>query len=155
MMSFEQAVDECCGAIATFVGTTRNTFQGKTVTQLSYEAYAPMALKQMKKICLEMRNTWTEMRKIVILHRLGVCPVGQASVMIAASSPHRKEALNAVHWAIDQLKKTVPIWKKEHYTDGSSWKQNKSYVPRELFRENENDDRKKDAAIESRGLDKN
>mmetsp|Transcript_25486 Transcript_25486/g.40914 ORF Transcript_25486/g.40914 Transcript_25486/m.40914 type:complete len:115 (+) Transcript_25486:933-1277(+) len=114
-----------------------------------------MALKQMKKICLEMRNTWTEMRKIVILHRLGVCPVGQASVMIAASSPHRKEALNAVHWAIDQLKKTVPIWKKEHYTDGSSWKQNKSYVPRELFRENENDDRKKDAAIESRGLDKN
>jgi len=115
------AVDESCGAIATFVGTTRNTFQGKLVTKLSYEAYAPMALKQMKKICLEMRKKWSgEMKKIVILHRLGACPVGEASVMIAVSSPHRKEALNAVHWAIDQLKKTVPIWKKEHYTGNNN-----------------------------------
>uniref|UniRef100_A0A7S3ZIS3 Molybdopterin synthase catalytic subunit n=1 Tax=Lotharella globosa TaxID=91324 RepID=A0A7S3ZIS3_9EUKA len=124
-------VSECCGAIATFVGTTRDNFDGKQVTMLSYEAYAPMAMKQLSLISKEIRNRWA-VKKIAILHRLGVCPIGEASVMIAVSSPHRKAALEACHWAIDTLKAKVPIWKKEHYKDGSTWKQNKEFDPATL-----------------------
>uniref|UniRef100_A0A7S2TT23 Molybdopterin synthase catalytic subunit n=1 Tax=Lotharella oceanica TaxID=641309 RepID=A0A7S2TT23_9EUKA len=124
-------VSDCCGAIATFVGTTRNNFDGKIVTMLSYEAYAPMAMKQLSLISNQIRKKWP-VKKIAILHRLGVCPVGEASVIIAISSPHRKAALEACHWAIDTLKAQVPIWKKEHYQDGSTWKQNKEFDPKAL-----------------------
>ncbi|GMH39749.1 hypothetical protein BSKO_07647 [Bryopsis sp. KO-2023] len=111
------------GAIATFSGVTRNEFRGKTVVKLEYEAYVPMAVAKLKEICQQIRGKW-EVRKIAIAHRTGVVPVRHPSVIIAISSAHRKEALEATHWAIDELKATVPIWKKEFFDDGSVWKEN-------------------------------
>lgn len=118
---------ESCGAISLFVGTTRDNFDGKTVVQLEYEAYEAMALKTMNQICDEMRIHWPDIKNVGIHHRLGTVPVKEASVVIAVSSPHRNSSLEAVHFAIDELKKCVPVWKKEKYADGqgSEWKENK------------------------------
>eukprot|EP00914_Ancora_sagittata_P010628 GHVO01020626.1.p1 GENE.GHVO01020626.1~~GHVO01020626.1.p1 ORF type:complete len:147 (-),score=16.53 GHVO01020626.1:33-473(-) len=117
---------ESCGAISLFIGTTRDNFDGQRVVRLEYEAYNAMAEKEMIKICKEMRQKWTELEHIAIIHRLGLVPVTEASVIVAASSPHRKDSLEAIHWAVDTLKATVPIWKKEVYDEGSSaWKENK------------------------------
>ncbi|KAL5005251.1 hypothetical protein ScPMuIL_018707 [Solemya velum] len=114
-----------CGAISLFIGTTRDHFDGKEVVQLEYEAYRPMAEKKMKEICQQIRDKWP-VENISVVHRVGVVPVCEASIVIALSSPHRKEAMEAVQFAIDTLKATVPIWKKELYGDGtSSWKENK------------------------------
>ncbi|KAJ8601508.1 hypothetical protein CTAYLR_006706 [Chrysophaeum taylorii] len=118
--------DPACGAIATFVGVTRDTFEDKTVAKLSYEAYGPMALKEMRRLCELARERW-DVKKCAILHRTGEVPIGGASVVIAVSAPHRKDALEACAWLIDELKATVPIWKKESYVDGDAppqWKQN-------------------------------
>jgi len=120
------------GAISVFVGTTRNTFKGKKVLRLEYEAYEPMALKQMRELCNEMRQRWPNVVKCAILHRTGVVAVGEASVVIAVSSPHRREALESVAWCIDELKSRVAIWKKELYEDGSSWKENAEWDPATL-----------------------
>jgi len=113
------------GAVATFSGTTRDNFQGRQVIKLEYEAYAPMAIKEMHKICLKLRKRW-ELLKIAIIHRIGTVPLAETSVLIAVSSAHRREALDAVSFAIDELKATVPIWKREFYADGSEsvWKEN-------------------------------
>ncbi|KAJ3178006.1 hypothetical protein HDU87_003783 [Geranomyces variabilis] len=119
------------GAIATFSGTTRNSFivsgVRKSVTELSYEAYAPMAIAQFHTILNEAQTThFPTVIKLAVAHRTGVVPVGQESVIIAASSPGRKDAQNATAWILDELKRRVPIWKKEHYGDGSvaTWKEN-------------------------------
>ncbi|KAK7499658.1 hypothetical protein BaRGS_00008999 [Batillaria attramentaria] len=121
----ERATSPTSGAIGLFVGTTRNNFEGKTVLRLEYEAYMPMAKKKMLETCELVRDKWN-VENIVMVHRIGVVPVGEASIVIAVSSPHRKEALEAVHFAIDHVKATVPVWKKEIYGDeSSSWKQNK------------------------------
>lgn len=113
------------GAISMFIGTTRNNFEGKEVVRLEYEAYAPMAEKEIKKICSQIRNKWS-VEHIAVYHRLGLVPVTESSVIIAISSPHRKESLDAVHFAIDALKASVPIWKKEFYKEGpAEWKENK------------------------------
>lgn len=95
---------------------------------MEYEAYEAMALKTMNQICEELRARWPDIKHIGIHHRLGTVPVKEASVVIAVSSPHRKSSLEAVHFAIDELKKSVPVWKKEQYADGegcSEWKENK------------------------------
>ena len=115
-----------CGAISIFVGTTRDNFEGKTVINLQYEAYESMALKSLQNICKEIRSKWQLVENIAIYHRLGTVPVKEASIIIAISSPHRSDAMQAVEWCIDNVKKSVPIWKKEVY-DGHSdtWKQNK------------------------------
>ncbi|XP_077989221.1 molybdopterin synthase catalytic subunit-like [Glandiceps talaboti] len=113
------------GAISVFIGTTRDNCDGKKVTKLEYEAYKPMAEKEILKICQQIRVKW-DVENIAVVHRIGVVPVTEASVIIAISSAHRKEALEAVHYSIDTLKTTVPIWKKEVYADGSNnWKENK------------------------------
>uniref|UniRef100_A0A2R5LJ38 Molybdopterin synthase catalytic subunit n=1 Tax=Ornithodoros turicata TaxID=34597 RepID=A0A2R5LJ38_9ACAR len=113
------------GAISVFIGTTRNHFQGKKVEKLSYEAYDPMALREMRRLCSLIREQWT-VKNIAIIHRLGEVPIGEASVVIAVSAEHRQEPLDAVKWAIDELKSRVPIWKKEVYMDSSTeWKENK------------------------------
>lgn len=113
-----------CGAVSLFIGTTRDSFQGKKVKQLEYEAYESMAKKEMKKICDDIHAKW-KVGKVAIVHRVGVVPITEASVVIAVSSPHRKESLEAVQYAIDTLKQTVPIWKKEIYVDETSeWKDN-------------------------------
>jgi len=113
------------GAISTFSGTTRNTFDGKKVIRLEYESYIPMAEKELKKICSLIRTKWNVIG-IAIYHRIGVVPIGESSVIIVISSAHRHDSLEAVQFGIDELKATVPIWKKEVYEDNSHiWKENK------------------------------
>jgi molybdopterin synthase catalytic subunit len=112
------------GAVSTFLGTTRDNFEGKEVTTLEYEAYPEMALTTMQDICTRIREQW-DVICVVIQHKLGPCPIGDISVLIAVSSEHRRESLQAVQFAIDELKKSVPIWKKEKYACGDSlWKEN-------------------------------
>ncbi|XP_060617459.2 molybdopterin synthase catalytic subunit-like [Anolis sagrei] len=118
-------ISPCCGAVSLFIGTTRNNFEGRKVIQLDYEAYAPMAEAELKKICADIRLKWPSVKHIAIHHRLGSVPISEASVMVAISSPHRTESLEAVQYCINTLKATVPIWKKEVYEDDSSWKGNK------------------------------
>ncbi|XP_051894282.1 molybdopterin synthase catalytic subunit [Pristis pectinata] len=115
-----------CGAVSLFMGTTRNHFEGKKVVQLEYEAYIPMAEAEIKKICRNIRNQWPTVQHISVHHRLGLVNVTEASVIIAISSPHRNESLEAVKYCIDTLKATVPIWKKEIYENEEyTWKENK------------------------------
>lgn len=114
-----------CGAISLFVGTTRDTFDDKNVVTLEYEAYHGMAEKEMRKLCDEARNAFP-VENIVIIHRLGVVEVCEASIIVAVSSVHRREAMAATTFIMDKIKARVPVWKKEVYSDGSkSWKENK------------------------------
>ncbi|KAL2322337.1 hypothetical protein Fmac_026716 [Flemingia macrophylla] len=117
------------GAIATFSGTTRNTFEGKTVQELRYEAYVPMAIRCMKSICSSARLSWS-LHSIAVVHRLGTVPVGETSVFVAISSIHRADALEACRFLIDEIKATVPIWKKEVYSNGEVWKENNEFLQR-------------------------
>src|SRR5258708_39419339 len=115
-----QAAAPADGALCLFVGVVRNENGGRPVVRLEYEAYEEMALRLMEEIAAETRQRWpgTEVR---IVHRLGRLAIGEASVAVAAASPHRGEAFAACRHAIDTLKKTVPIWKKEFYADGEGW----------------------------------
>ena len=122
-------LDPTAGGLALFIGTTRDSFTTndgvvKSVVQLEYEAYQPMAIKEMSKIATLAREKWPELTNISFVHRLGIVPVMEASIVIAVSSPHRTDALAAVPWMTDQLKHRVPIFKREVYLDGSEWKQN-------------------------------
>ena len=112
--------DDACGGISAFIGTVRNDTHGKEVTQLDFSTYKPMALKEMKKIAdraLEKFN----INKIAIHHAEGMLQIGAIPVIIAASAKHRKAAFEACEFAIDTLKETVPIWKKEYFSDGEVW----------------------------------
>ena len=116
--------DPGCGAVSTFVGTTRDNFNGKRVQKLSYEGYVPMAVKELKKLCTEATLKFN-VAKIATVHVLGACPVGEPSVILACSSPHRRDALHCCEFLIDELKARVPIWKREVYEgDESVWKEN-------------------------------
>lgn len=117
------------GAIATFSGTTRDTFDGKTVVELIYEAYIPMAIRCIKSVCASARESWN-LHSIAVAHRLGTVPVGGTSVFIAVSSVHRADALEACRYLIDEIKATVPIWKKEVYSNGEVWKENTEFLER-------------------------
>lgn len=124
LLKLTQAVtDPAAGAISTFIGTTRNNFENKAVLYLEYEAYVPMAVAKLKELCLAVQQKW-QVTHVAMAHRTGTVKVCEASVIIAVSSPHRLAALEAAHWAIDELKATVPIWKKEFFEDGSVWKEN-------------------------------
>jgi molybdopterin synthase catalytic subunit len=122
--------DPSCGAVATFVGVTRDNFNGKQVLKLSYEGYVPMAHKELQKLCNDATTRYPGIVKIAAVHVLGDCPVGHASVILAASSPHRNEALQCVDFLINELKARIPIWKREVYSDGDDgegggvWKEN-------------------------------
>ncbi|OIT06065.1 PREDICTED: molybdopterin synthase catalytic subunit [Nicotiana attenuata] len=118
-----------CGAIATFEGTTRDTFEGKEVLELKYEAYVPMAIRCLKSLCSSARASW-DIHSIAVAHCLGTVPVGETSVFVAISSVHRADALDACKFLIDELKASVPIWKKEVYTNGEVWKENKEFIER-------------------------
>ena len=96
--------DPNTGATSVFVGTTRDNFQGKTVVRLEYEAYEPMAVKEISKICQEIRVKWSSVHKIAVHHRLGVVDVTEASVVIAISSPHRRESLEVCFLIIPSLR---------------------------------------------------
>ena len=109
-----------CGAECYFVGTVRNKTKSKAVLKLDFEAYEPMAIKEMQKIAIQAMEKWP-LHKVVIHHRVGVLEIGDVPVIIAVSSPHRKEAFAACQFCIDTLKETVPIWKKEIFEDGEVW----------------------------------
>lgn len=111
------------GAVLVFEGTTRNHHEGRTVVRLEYEAYPGMAEEQMATIGRQIVSRWPDAR-VAIAHRVGVVPVGEASVVIATSAPHRDAAYAANRFAIDTLKAKVPVWKKEVYSDGTIWKAN-------------------------------
>jgi MoaE-MoaD fusion protein len=115
-----EVADEQAGAIATFTGTVRRHSRGREVTHLEYEAYAEMAEDVMAQLAadLEARH---ELSGVAIHHRVGRLEIGEASVVIAVSAPHRQDALAACHEAIDTLKETVPLWKKEVYEGGEEW----------------------------------
>lgn len=108
------------GGIAIFIGTVRNKTNSKTVTHLAFEAYEPMAIKEMQKIATAAKQKWV-LHKIAIHHRVGILAIGEMPVIIAVSSAHRATAFEVCRYAIDSLKETVPIWKKEFFEDGSKW----------------------------------
>ena len=116
--------DPACGAVATFIGVTRNSFRGKEVQYLEYEAYAPMAEREMRMIGTEIAGLWPAVAGVAIAHRVGRVEVGEASVVIAVSAPHRREALAACAHGIERLKASLPVWKKEIFADGSEWREN-------------------------------
>ena len=108
------------GAACTFLGVVRDHNAGRAVTHLEYEAFEEMALPLMEEIATEARRRWP-ITSIAIVHRLGRLEIGEASVAVVVFSPHRAEAFDACRYAIDTLKATVPIWKKEFYADGALW----------------------------------
>ena len=112
--------DATCGGIAAFVGTVRNNTNDKEVTQLDFSTYKPMALKEMQKIAILTLDTF-DIVKIAIHHAEGILQIGDIPVIITASAKHRKAAFEGCMFAIDTLKKTVPIWKKEYFSDGEVW----------------------------------
>ena len=112
--------DASCGGIALFVGTVRNKTDNNEVTLLDFSTYKPMAIKEMEKIAKRAMEQFS-IKKIAIHHAEGKLHIGDIPVIIAVSSPHRKDAFKACQFAIDTLKETVPIWKKEHFTNGEVW----------------------------------
>ena len=106
-----------CGAVATFVGVVRDHNEGRAVEMVRYEAYESMALKKMEEVARALVET-CGVRRVALEHRLGDLRVGEASVVLAVSAPHREEAFRAVREGMDILKSTVPIWKREFFTDG-------------------------------------
>jgi molybdopterin synthase catalytic subunit/molybdopterin converting factor small subunit len=115
-----EVADERAGAIATFLGTTRSQSRGRTVVHLEYEAYAGMAEQVMAEIADNLKGKH-ELCEVAITHRIGRVGIGETSVAIAVSAPHRHAALAACQEAIDTLKETVPLWKKEVYEGGEEW----------------------------------
>lgn len=112
--------DDFCGGITTFVGAVRNDTEGKEVLQLDFSTYKPMAIKEMQKIADKALQDF-EIHKIAIHHAEGMLQIGEIPVIIAASAKHRKAAFLACEFAIDTLKETVPIWKKEYFSNGEVW----------------------------------
>ncbi|MGG5736293.1 MULTISPECIES: molybdenum cofactor biosynthesis protein MoaE [Bacillus cereus group] len=108
------------GAITTFIGTVRELTKGKRTLHLEYEAYKPMAVKKFTEIGEEIKEKWPD-AKIAITHRVGRLEIMDVAVVIAVSSPHRKVAYEANEYAIERIKRIVPIWKKEFWEDGTEW----------------------------------
>lgn len=116
------AVLPSCGAVVLFSGTARDHAPGRHgVERLEYEAYEEHVIPRLQAIADEMRQRWPALGRIALLHREGVVAVGESSVVVVASSPHRPAAFEAARFGIDTLKATVPIWKRETWSDGESW----------------------------------
>lgn len=119
------------GAIVLFSGTVRDVARGRRVVRLDYEAYAPAAEKMLARIGDEMFESW-DVSRVAIVHRTGSLQIGETSVVIAVSSPHRAAAFDACRHAIERIKEIVPIWKKEWYEGGASWIGSEADYQREL-----------------------
>lgn len=116
------AVRPSCGAVVSFAGTVRDNAEGRDgVTGLEYEAYAEQAERRMLAIATGARRRWPQLGRLAVLHRLGSLTVGDTSVVVVASAPHREEAFAAARYCIDTVKATVPIWKRETWSGGSGW----------------------------------
>jgi len=109
-----------CGAVASFSGTVRNSHKGRAVRQLAYDAYEPMARAELERAVADCLAAWPDLRKVQVVHRFGRMNIGESSIYITVSSPHRPEAFAALRFMIERIKKDVPIWKKEYYEDGES-----------------------------------
>ncbi len=115
------------GAVCAFIGQTRNNARGREVAYLIYDAYEPLAIKELQRIAEEAESRWP--CAVFITHRLGRVDSGSASVAVVVGSPHRAEAFEACRWCIDTLKQSVPIWKKEVCPDGTFWIEGESAIP--------------------------
>lgn len=115
----EQVRSPHCGAVVTFLGTVRDLTGDEVTVALDYEAYAGMATKKLEEIESDVRNRWP-IGNMVMIHRLGRLEIGDVSVAVAVSCPHRADAFAACRHAIDRLKELVPIWKREHRPDGTA-----------------------------------
>jgi len=113
--------DPGAGGIVIFSGVVRNETGGRPVKFLEYEAHAPMAEVKMREIGEAVRVRWPGVRRVAMLHRIGRLEIGEASVLIAVAAAHRADAFEACRYAIDTLKRIVPVWKKEHFEDGEVW----------------------------------
>ena len=113
--------DPGAGGIVIFSGVVRNETGGRSVKFLEYEAHAPMAEVKMREIGESLRARWPGVKRVAMLHRIGRLEIGEASVLIAVSAAHRGDAFEACPHATDTLKRTVPVWKKEHFEDGEVW----------------------------------
>lgn len=123
---YDWAVRPDCGAVVVFSGTIRDhSVEGSRVRSgvefLDYEAYAPEAVARMRVISEQARSTWPNLGRIAMVHRIGRMELGESSVLVVVSAPHRPEAFEAARYAIDALKSSVPIWKHETWSDGSDW----------------------------------
>jgi len=111
-----------CGAVVLFSGTVRDHAEGRTdVVELVYEAYDEMVVPKLAEIVAETRTRWPDVGRIALVHRIGVLGLGESSVVAAVSAPHRPEAFAAARFAIDALKVSVPVWKREVWDGGSDW----------------------------------
>ncbi len=120
------ATHPAAGGVALFSGTARDHHEGKDVLHLEYEAYDEMALASFRDLAKRTRAHVPDVKRLAIVHRLGHVPIGEASVVVVASCPHRAEAFTACRFAIDELKKSAPIWKKEKLGEGGErWVENK------------------------------
>jgi molybdopterin synthase catalytic subunit len=115
----ESVQSPAVGAVVLFLGTTREFTAGRQTESLDYESYGEMAFRKLEELEQEARQQWS-LTELTIVHRLGHLGLGEASVAIAVSAPHRKDAFTAGQWLIDTLKEIVPIWKKENWADGTS-----------------------------------
>jgi molybdopterin synthase catalytic subunit len=109
------------GGVVVFLGVVRNNNAGRQVVALEYEAHVPMAEAKMKEIGEAVYRRWPDVQQVAMAHRIGRLAIGDASVIIAVSAAHRQQAFEACHFAIDRLKETVPIWKREIFEDGAVW----------------------------------
>jgi molybdopterin synthase catalytic subunit len=118
-----------CGAVVTFSGLVRDHAEGTTdVTHIDYEAWAEEVVPRLASLAAEARSRWPDLGRVVLWHREGVVRLSEASVLVAVSAPHRGEAFEAARFAIDALKATVPIWKKEHWAGGSAWARGAQHI---------------------------
>jgi molybdopterin synthase catalytic subunit len=120
-----EATHPSCGAVAAFIGTVRESasvsaHSEQSVVRLEYDAHPTLAEPKINEIVSAAVEKW-HLERAVAVHRTGLCDLGDPTVVVACGAAHRAEALDATHWIIDEIKGTVPIWKKEIYTDGSSW----------------------------------
>lgn len=116
------AVLPSCGAVVVFSGTARDHSVGRDdVTRLEYEAYQEQVVPKLDELVAAMRRRWPDLGRVALIHRVGEVPLTESAVVVAVSSPHRAEAFEAARYGIDTLKATVPIWKREDWSEGSSW----------------------------------
>jgi molybdopterin synthase catalytic subunit len=113
--------DPAAGGVVIFSGVVRNETGGRPVKFLEYEAHAAMAEAKLREIGAAIRGRWPGVKRVAMLHRIGRLEIGESSVLIAVSAAHRGDAFEACRYAIDTLKRIVPVWKKEHFEDGEVW----------------------------------